>query len=222
MPMIGVLPLRGGSKGVPKKNKRDFHGKPLFFWVLGELIKFLGAPRCIVSTDDEEIMQLVITDFPGVQVIVRPTELATDAASTESAVMHVIDSLPYSVSDVILAQATSPFTTAEDFANAAKIFKSENLDSLLSVVSQKRFFWHKHGVPMNYDASRRPRRQEFDGWLMENGAIYISKASLYRDYGNRLGGRIGLYEMDHWSSDEIDEEIDWAIVEAKFKLAGRV
>lgn len=221
MSAVGVLPLRAGSKGIPAKNKKNYHGKPLFYWVLEGLVGFLGAENCYVSTDDDEIIEMVATDFSTVHVVRRPSELATDTASTESVVMHLIERLPGDVTNIILAQATSPFTTADDFARAWGIFESGEYDSLLSVVHQKRFFWNASGVPVNYDPVNRPRRQDFEGWFVENGAIYISKKSLYLDRQSRLGGKIGLYEMDHWSIDEIDDEVDWTIAEAKFKLAGR-
>jgi N-acylneuraminate cytidylyltransferase len=77
----------------------------------------------------------------------------------------------------------------------------------------KRFFWNENGTPINYDYKNRPRRQDFDGMLMENGAFYISSIGNIKKYKNRLSGKIAIYEMPEYTAIEIDEEDDWIIAE---------
>ena len=104
----------------------------------------------------------------------------------------------------VLIQATSPLTRAEDFRAAKHKFLSENLDSLLTAVQSKRFFWTRAGAPVNYDAMRRPAHQDFEGYLVENGAFYLTSAKLLEDHHCRLGGRIGIHEMAAETAIEID------------------
>ena len=93
-------------------------------------------------------------------------------------------------------------------------FERDRLDSLLSAVRTKRFFWQDDASPINYDPLHRPRRQDFAGTLMENGAFYITRRTILEQYRCRLGGRIGIHEMPERNALEIDEPEDWARVEA--------
>jgi N-acylneuraminate cytidylyltransferase len=113
-----------------------------------------------------------------------------------------------------LIQATSPLTRAEDFRAARAQFERDGLDSLLTGVELKRFFWTQDGVPLNYDPSRRPRRQDFSGTMMENGAFYFTRGALLTATGSRLGGRIGIHHMREECATELDEPSDWPVVEA--------
>jgi N-acylneuraminate cytidylyltransferase len=92
--------------------------------------------------------------------------------------------------------------------------ESHNLDSLLSAVRTKRFFWNASGEPLNYDYNNRPRRQDFEGLFMENGAFYINSVENILKFKNRLSGKVGVYEMPEASGFEIDEPEDWIIVES--------
>ena len=113
----------------------------------------------------------------------------------------------------ILVQATSPFTQSEDFDKAIEKLKKEKADSLLTCARIKRFFWNENGTPVNYDYKNRPRRQDFKGILVENGAFYINSVGNIKKYKNRLNGKILIYEMSEWTFIELDEEDDWFIAE---------
>jgi CMP-N-acetylneuraminic acid synthetase len=100
-------------------------------------------------------------------------------------------------------------------------FESQKFNSMLSAVRVKRFFWNDNGTPVNYDPLSRPRRQDFSGTLMENGAFYITRRDALDEYQCRLGGRIGVYEMANETALEIDEPEDWDQVEKLlFKIRG--
>jgi N-acylneuraminate cytidylyltransferase len=113
---------------------------------------------------------------------------------------------------LVTIQATSPLLSAEDLGTALERFEREQLDSLLSAVRTKRFFWHNDATPINYDPLHRPRRQDFPGTLMENGAFYITRRAILETYNCRLGGRIGIHEMSEDTALEIDEPADWDLV----------
>ncbi|MHC4146326.1 MAG: cytidylyltransferase domain-containing protein [Planctomycetota bacterium] len=208
---VALVPLRGGSKSIPDKNIRLIAGKPLCAWVLEAACQSGVFAKVVVSTDSPKIADVVQgLDLP-VEILDRPAELATDEASTESVMLHAAEGFDFDVLATI--QATSPLVQADDFERAYSLFEADNYDSLLTAVRTKRFFWNDGGTALNYDPQRRPRRQDFPGTLMENGAFYFTKRSLLEHTGCRLGGRICIYEMTAESAAEIDEQEDWAVVE---------
>ncbi|MDR2927010.1 MAG: acylneuraminate cytidylyltransferase [Cytophagaceae bacterium] len=221
MGVIAFIPVRGGSKSIPLKNIRPFCGKPLVYWNLKALEDTDGIDRIIVSTDSEAIEQTVDGfGLSKVRLFKRSPESATDTASTESAMLDFITRSGNTLSDndlFMLVQATSPLTASKHFAEAIVKYRLHKYDSMLTCVRCKRFFWNADGTSKNYDFSNRPRRQEFDGEMMENGAFYISTVGNIVASGNRLSGKIGIYEMPEYTSVEIDEENDWLVAEKIFR-----
>jgi CMP-N-acetylneuraminic acid synthetase len=207
---VALIPLRGGSKSIPLKNIKPIGGKPLCSWVLEAATRAQGIHSVYVSTDSREIEDVVKSLNLGVKVIYRPPEHATDEASTESVMLHFMEQVDFDV--LVTIQATSPLLQANHLDEALERFRAENLDSMLSAVRTKRFFWHDDGTPINYDPMHRPRRQDFSGTLMENGAFYMTKRNILEKHDCRLGGRIGIYEMPEHTSVEIDEPEDWEMV----------
>jgi len=112
-----------------------------------------------------------------------------------------------------LLQATSPLTTSSDIHNVLCMITEEKFDSALTVVQDKRFIWDKSGKPLNYDYTKRPRRQEFDGLLIENGAVYATTKEQFDRSKIRIGGKIGIVTMPDDTLVEIDEPRDWVIME---------
>jgi len=208
---VALVPLRGGSKSIPGKNIRNIAGRPLCAWVLEAASKAVGTGNVFVSTDSREIAEVAGSVLPGVNIIERPTELATDTASTESVMLHFADNVEFST--LITLQATSPLTTADDIKKALELFHTHKYDSLLTGVRTKRFFWTDEGKAVNYDPLQRPLRQNFDGLIMENGAFYITKREILEKHRCRLGGSTGVYEMAPETAVEIDEPEDWTEVE---------
>ncbi len=213
---IAFVPARCGSETIPMKNIKNICGMPLIYWTLKALTNAVSVDRIYVATDCDEIKNIVLGfGFDKVHVFKRNKENASNAASTESVMLEFINNNEHADSDLfILAQATSPFTSPYDFDSAINKLKSNShIDSILSCVESKRFFWEKSGTPVNYDYMRRPRRQDFDGILMENGAFYINSIHNIKKYKNRLGGNIYPYVMPEYSSIEADGEDDWLIIE---------
>lgn len=215
MKTIAFIPVRGGSKSIPLKNIKPFCDKPLVCWNIEALEACSLVDEIIVATDSDEIEQVVTSrSYRKTRVYRRSEENACDTASTESVMLEYIHYANLA-SDTLfmLVQATSPLTQAIHFTEALQKYASGQYDSMLTCVRNKRFFWNADGTSLNYDYRHRPRRQEFDGMLMENGAFYINTVENILQSGNRLSGKIGIYEMPEYTAFEIDEPDDWQIME---------
>ena len=212
---IAFIPVRCGSKSITFKNIKEFCGKPLVYWNLEALEKSNNIDEIFVATDCEEIKDIVNSfGFSKVKVYDRDEENASDTASTESVMLEFINKQNFKDNDLFfLVQATSPLTQTKDFDKALETLKNEKADSLLTCIRTKRFFWDKNANPINYDFTNRPRRQDFDGLFMENGAFYINSIENIKKDKNRLSGKIAIYEMEEFTAVEIDEEDDWLIAE---------
>lgn len=215
MSTIAFVPVRSGSKSIKDKNIKLLNGKPLFFWVLNALQNASEINKIILATDSTNYAEIAKSfNFSKLEIYMRSAENASDTASTESVVLEYLEKANLNQLDIfVLAQATSPLTKSEDFDNALREFAYSGKDSMLSCVRSKRFFWDKEGNTINYDYRNRPRRQDFEGMFMENGAFYINKIGNILKDKNRLSGQIGIYEMHESTAIEIDEPIDWKIVE---------
>jgi N-acylneuraminate cytidylyltransferase len=217
---IAYMPLRGGSKSIPGKNIRPLAGRPLFAWSLGAAIGSGCFDEVWVGTDAEAIRQAVQQQFAGrVRLFDRAAATCTDEASTESALLEFAAAVDFDVLCTI--QATSPMTRPEDFAAARRRFEAEQADSLVTGTRVKRFYWTDDARPLNYDPSSRPRRQDFAGSLMENGAFYFTRRAVLQAQRCRLGGRMAVHEMTGESAVEIDEPGDWLVVERLLRQRGR-
>lgn len=168
-----------------------------------------------VATDCEEIKDVVNNfSFSKVSVYDRESKNASDTASTESVMLEFLTKNSFNDDDLfLLVQATSPLTKTLNFDEAIEQYGIEKSDSLLTCVRIKSFFWNDDGTTLNYDFTNRPRRQDFDGMFMENGAFYINTVANIKKDKNRLSGDISIYEMPEYTAIEIDEKDDWIIAE---------
>lgn len=213
---VAFIPARGGSKSIPLKNIKLFAGKPLVYWAARAAVDCPDVDRVFISTDSEQIKNTVTSfKLARLEVIERSRQSASDTASTESAMLEFAEK--YEFDHIVLIQATSPLLAAEDLTNGLRLVK--HADSVLSVVRQRRFLWKQdeYAMPLNYDYNNRPRRQEFDGFLVENGAFYITGRKSLLKTGCRLSGKIKTWEMPEESYFEIDEPTDWIIAESLLK-----
>lgn len=216
MKKVAIIPLRKGSKGIPGKNKKKMLGRPLFSWVLGAAI-FSDLDEVYVFTDDEEILNFISKEYhwtTKVKGLLRDDENANDTASTEIAMVEFAEKINHDFDVLCLLQATSPLTTSQDINNALSQISTEGKTSALSVVKTHRFTWNADGTPQNYDVFNRPRRQDFAGLLMENGAVYATTKDAFIKSKNRVSETIGLVEMPEETLMEIDSLSDWTIIES--------
>ena len=212
---IAFIPVRGGSKSIPLKNIKPFCGKPLVCWNIEALEQCKEIDEIIVATDSDKIEEVVKSkSYQKTKVYRRSAENACDTASTESVMLEYIHYTKLADNSVfILVQATSPLTETIHFTEALNMYRTQKYDSILTCVRNYRFFWNEDGTSLNYDYRNRPRRQNFSGMLMENGAFYINTVKNILETENRLSGQIGIYEMPEYTATEIDEPDDWIILE---------
>lgn len=161
MSTICVIPVRGGSKGIPRKNLRQIGGKPLVVWTIEQALAVPGL-RVIVSTEDAELAE--VSRSAGAEVVDRPAELAQDTTASEPVIEHVIATLAERGErpDVVMfLQATSPVRRPGTLARALAEFEASGADSMVGVVAETPFLWRLgHPATADYDFTRRPRRQE--------------------------------------------------------------
>ncbi len=218
---VAFIPVRGGSKSIPLKNIKPICGKPLVYWTVKAACECNWVDKVYVATDSKEIEKVLTEncDFPKLQIIGRSAESASDTASTEFAMLEFATN--YDFDNVVLIQATSPLLSSDDLDRGFKAFNEDGTDSVLSVVRQKRFNWSVDADgfahPSNYDVFKRPRRQEFDGYLVENGAFYITSKKDLIESENRVSGNIKAVEMPEDTFFEIDEPSDFEIIENLMK-----
>lgn len=216
--ILAIIPARGGSKGIPRKNVRPLAGKPLIAHTIEQAQHSRLVTRVVVSTDDQEIKD-VSTQY-GAEVILRPAEISGDTASSESALTHVLQTLKerdaYQPDLVVFLQCTSPIRQEDDIDRAIEKLQTSKADSVLSVVPFHTFIWRQIGdevMPIDFDFRKRPRRQDRHPEFIENGCIYVFKPWVLEQFNNRLGGHIAVYEMSRLSVD-IDTVDDFDLCEA--------
>lgn len=200
-----LIPLRGGSKGIPKKNIKLFRGKPLFTWCLEAALK--NDLSVVVSSEDQEIKKKVKEYSKSVELLNRPLSLAQDNSSTEDVIAHFLNN--FDPKYVILLQATSPLTTHILLLKAIEAFISNQCKPLVSGTKAFNFYWDKNGYPLNYEPSKRPRRQDWEGSFVENGAIYIFKPSDFQKTKSRCCPPCTLFTMPSYHAMELDNYKDW-------------
>jgi N-acylneuraminate cytidylyltransferase len=226
MHAVAIIPARGGSKGIPRKNIVDFCGHPLVTWTIACCRRCRLINGTFVSTDDPEIAAIVRQY--GAEVIVRPAELSTDTADSESALIHALDAIESGgrnpANAVLFLQATSPLREPAELEGALAKFEKEKLDSLFSAAElESTNIWREEGGCLrswNYDFHNRKRRQDARkeaGQYVETGSFYITQPQLLREKHNRLGGVIGIWPVPFWKSFEIDSPADLELCEQLMK-----
>ena len=221
MNTVAVILARGGSKGIPNKNIIDFCGKPLLAWTI-EHCRDGGVDSVYVSSDSDKILE--VGEEYGAVSIKRPEEISGDTATSESGWLHALEVIEEKTTnlDWILApQVTSPLRSTDDIRNGLEIAKSGKFDSLFSCsIAEDLFFWEENAGKLdsvNYDWRNRKRRQDIPKHYIENGSFYLFSPEVLRKNNNRLGGRIGVVEMEFWKMFEIDSMDDLRMCSALMK-----
>jgi N-acylneuraminate cytidylyltransferase len=216
--IVALIPARGGSKGIPGKNIFPLAGKPLIVHTIEQSIFSSKVTSTIVTTDDDAIA--AVSRNAGASVIQRPADISGDKATSESALIHAVQTLlaeQRALPDLIVfLQCTSPLRKPEDIDLAIETLRSSGADSLLSVSPSHRFLWSEtDGLAhsLNYDFRARPRRQDMTPQYAENGSIYVFKPQNLLESGNRLSGKIALYKMDEEAAVDIDSLLDMKLAE---------
>lgn len=225
MRVLCVIPVRGGSKGIPRKNLKQIAGKPLVAWTVEQALAAKQALAgehivdVVVSTDDAELADIA-REYGAEVPFIRPAHLAEDTTATEPVVEHAIEF--YAAANkrpdaVMLLQATSPVRLPGTLERAIRQFAESDSDSMVGVIPIGPFIWTASEPPVaQYEVMARPRRQELTRETFryrENGSMYITATELYETLHNRLGGTIELFLLDEVEGVDIDAPIDFALAE---------
>lgn len=207
MNVVAIIPARGGSKGVPGKNLRPVGGIPLVTRAVSSALAEGLVTRVIVSTDDARIASEARS--AGAEIMVRPSELSHDEASSESALLNALEQLAGSpdaepVDILVFIQVTSPFLDAAALHRAIELVRDGVHDVVFSAVETFEFLWTADGAGVNHDPAYRPRRQDREPHYRETGSFYVMDAAGFRASRHRFFGRIGLATVYPETSIEID------------------
>lgn len=207
---VAIIPARGGSKGVPRKNLRRVGGMPLIERAVRSALAAEVFRLVVVSTDDDEIAR--VAEAAGARIVRRPAEISGDTASSESAILHalhVLDASGEGAEIVAFLQATSPFIPPGALAAAVEEVRADRADSVFSAFETYGFLWRRDAegtaVALNHDAAHRPRRQDREPHHLETGAFYVFRADGFREARHRFFGRVRIAEVPEWSAIEIDD-----------------
>jgi len=196
--ILGLIPARGGSKGVPGKNIKIIHGKPLIVWSIERGLESKLIDKLVVSTDSEEIAR--IAKEAGAEVLMRPAELATDTASTQDVMVHALQHYP--ADTLVLLQPTSPYRSEGLIDGCIEDFLQNNFDSLATGFICDYKEYGKNTLP----------RQQIKGFFYDDGNVYVIKADNILK-GNRYGTKIGRKFTSRYENAEIDDEYDFWLLE---------
>ena len=207
---VAIIPARGGSKQVPRKNVQRVGGVPLVARAVEAAAAASGIDLVVVSTDDDEIA--AVASAAGARVIRRPAALAGDTATSESAILHALDMLEEDgtlVGIVAFLQATSPFIPSDALAAAVEDVRADRADSVFAAQETYGFLWRAaddgSAIAINHEAAHRPRRQDREPHHLETGAFYVFRAAGFRASRHRFFGRIRIAPVPEWTAIEIDD-----------------
>ena len=225
--ILAIIPARGGSKGIPGKNIKPLRGKPLIHYNIKAALESNLVARVVVSTDDEGIAKA--SRDSGAEVIMRPKSISGDKASSEDALIHVLNELKqkenYVPDVVVFLQCTSPLTLSEDIDGTVAVLNKENADSAFSASLFYHDVWRidEFGAEgINHNKSIRPMRQDREEQFLENGAIYVFNSEGFKKYCHRFFGKTVIYKMPVERTLEIDEPYDFIIAEYLMEQQSRV
>lgn len=219
--VVAIIPARGGSKGIPRKNLVPLAGRPLVAHTIDQALACGRIHRTIVSTEDEEIGQVALEY--GAEAIGRPDEFIHDNTVQEvdrllAWTVQALERQGDAIDVVVLLYPTAPLREVETIDRAVRIVTEEGYDSVLSLYEDTTYLWRRTGdtvEPTNYvPAQRGPRQKEAWNQWAENKAVYVMTRDLLVNTGCRLGGRIGHVEMPRWRSIDVDTPGDLALVRA--------
>ena len=222
--IVAIVLARGGSKGIPGKNTIDFCGKPLIVWTIEQLQQVRAIHSIWVSSDSQGILS--ISRDCGVETIRRPDDISGNTATSESGWLHALEIIESKVGvvDIVIApQVTSPLRGPEDVERGLRDFQEQKCDSMFSCsLVGDLYFWEKMSDgtlrSVNYDYKNRKRRQDIPKQYNENGSFYLFKPEILRQHNNRLGGKIGMTEMEFWKMFQIDSMEDLKMCEALMRI----
>jgi len=221
--VLAVIPARGGSKGIPRKNIRPLRGVPLIAYTIRAALACPAITETVVSTDDEEIRHVAVAH--GAQVpFVRPDHLSTDTALAVPTIQHAVAEMEQlrgiRYDYVAMLQPTTPLRSGEDLSAAIGRLVAEGADGIISVIPVGN--WHPMKMKrfvadtlVDYEPPpvENPPRQSLPPVYMVNGALYASRRDVLMEQNSFRGQRCLGYVMPQERSVNIDEEVDFVVAE---------
>lgn len=219
--VLAIIPARGGSKGLPGKNIKDLRSKPLIAWSIEQAKSCSDIDRIVVSTDDEEIAK-VAKKYSAEVPFIRPSELASDTASTIDVIFHAIDWFKkhedYRPKYILLLQPTSPLRTVEDIERVIQTLKDKNARAVVSICETDHHPWWSNTLPENGNMKDflRPeilnkRRQDLLVFYRLNGAMYLADTDYLHECNGFFGPDTFAYKMPKNRSVDIDSDVDFKL-----------
>jgi CMP-N-acetylneuraminic acid synthetase len=230
---LAVIPARGGSKRLPRKNIMDLAGKPLIAWTIEAALNSACISDVVISTDDPEIADIA-RQYGASVPFLRPDDLATDLASSFDVIRHTLDFYSENGTNydfLILLQPTSPLRNARHIDDAISLLRREDADAIVSVTEMRHSPHWANTLPDNGSMSdflreeiKKGPRQSFEAYYRLNGAIYICNTKRLLEEGTLfLQDNIFAYRMERISSVDIDDEIDFLFADILMrKQVGRI
>lgn len=220
MRVLGIIPARGGSKGVPRKNIKMLCGKPLLAYTADGALAARRLSKVVLSTEDEEIAQ--IGRDLGIEVpFMRPVELAEDTTPTMPVVLHAVKTLERSGESfdaVCLLQPTNPLRRPADIDACIELMEESGADSVVSVLPVPEtynpmwVYWRASDGSLSLSSGEQEpivRRQELPRAFHRDGSLYVTRSEVLSEHGNLYGRSIQSYEMDAQYAVNIDTPLDW-------------
>lgn len=217
--VTALVPMRHSSERVPGKNYRMFGDAPLFHHIVRTLLACPEIVEVVIDTDSEVIAGQVAASFPAVRVIERPDELLGGDVPMNTIIAH--DARVLSDRPVLLqTHSTNPLLTAPTIRSALAAFAAAGPehDSLFSVTRLQTRLWTAEGRPLNHDPAVLLRTQDLPPVFEENSCLYVFPRELVLETGSRLGARPLMFEVDATEAVDIDEEIDFLVAEALWRI----
>lgn len=215
MNILGLIPARGGSKGVPRKNIKLMAGKPLIAYSVESAINSKYINQIVVSTEDPEIGKTAI-DY-GAEFIKRPKKFAQDESPTIDAVSHVIEYLDQKPDLIVLLQPTSPLRNSEDIDSAIDLFMGNVCQAVVSVceLDHPKIFKIEHNFLKTIlkEEQLNMRRQDLPKLYATNGAVYVIEPEVLKEYGTFIPPKTIPYFMPNERSIDIDNNFDFFLSE---------
>ena len=220
MNVLAVIPARGGSKSIPLKNIKELHGKPLLKYTIESAQRSASINRIVVSTDNFHIAK--VAEECGIEVIMRPAELATDEAPTEWALLHVLDELKdrekYDPDVVLTLEPTSPFRSPETIDRCVEIFMTTDADSVIGVVETRSCYGRFTQGRFEFLFPGQPRRrQEREPLFRESSTIYGTRVEVLRRKRSVLGDKLYPLVISEDQAVDINTLFDFEIAEVLMK-----
>lgn len=217
--VIALLPMKGHSERVPNKNMREFCGRPLYHHVMRSLLESQYVAKIVINTDSGDIAEDARRRFENARILNRPEEICGDFVPMN-------DIIGYDLSQIegkhfLQTHSTNPLLTAKTINHAIEqYFKElERYDSLFSVTCLQTRLYDKKGNPLNHNPKELVRTQDLSPVYEENSNLYIFSKASFKEAGNRrIGARPQMFEMDRLEAVDIDEDVDFKLAEALFKL----